>query len=428
MATRNVSATNLIAGGFVLASLVLAVLISIWIAGARDALIPKHQYVIRFSLEQGAGGLSEGSAVTLGGQPVGRVVAVRFLQPVSGHPPEAIDVRVAINADITLYEDALVFMERPLLGNASIINIAAAGDGSTVRQPQGGDPILQPGEVLHGTIAPPAFLAQAGYGPDQIRQFRLMVAEASEAAERVNRIAGRLESELGPAIEGIKQSVEDVNAVTAEVRGHTPQWTQRIDSLLEKAEDFAGRLDPTADQFTLVIEKADEAITEIRDIVRENRQSVNNFVAELERAGVRVNETLTSVQQGADEFAHAGRGFNIMLQEQLPNIRRILANFRLASDQIKLTGIEVRRNPWRLLYQPTTRELESEVFFDAARTYAEAVSDLRAASESIESVAAAGQVVPPDEAQRLHERLRAAFEVYNRAEQTLLDQLIRRAR
>jgi len=70
-----------------------------------------------------------------------------------------------------------------------------------------------------------------------------------------------------------------------------------------------------------------------------------------------------------------------LLKEETPGIRHTLANLRLMSDQLKLTAVEVRSQPWRLLHSPTTKEMSSQVLYDARAAYAEAASDLRAASE-----------------------------------------------
>jgi ABC-type transporter Mla subunit MlaD len=436
MAPSSVSKNNVIAGIFVIAGIVLAVAVSIMVSGAERWLARTHTYYVRFDLVQGTYGLKSGSIVTLAGQPVGRVTGVEFHRPAGpGSPPEAVDIEISLRADVQLFEDAMVFLERPLLGNLSSINIGSIGEGR-VEQPQGGDPRLQPGEVLHGSLAPPAFLAQAGYGQEQIQQFRQMIGHASDAVDRINRLTERIVAEADPALAGIRAAVDDINVVTGEFREKTPQWTARVDTVLEQAERTATRLEPIADQVSSTIAHADAAIADLRQAIEANRPALDRIMANIDEAALRVNQesidrlnsALASAQSGAEQIGEAGRSLNAMMQEQLPNVRRILANLRLAADQIKLAGTEVRRNPWRLLYQPGTRELESELFYDAARTYAEAVSDLRAASESLEAISRATIPETIDEqlAADLHRRLLESFAAYREAEQRLLDQMIRR--
>jgi ABC-type transporter Mla subunit MlaD len=429
MATRTVSKNNLIAGSFVLGGLFLAVVMSIVISGARENLIPTKRYVVRFGLSTGTNGLKKGSSVLLGGQPVGRVTAVEFSRPQGpSQPPQGVDVYVKIQSDVTLYENATTLLERPLLGALSAINIATVGDPATVAQPRNGSPELQEGEDLQGMVAPPAFLAQAGYGPDQIQQVQAIIGDVSDFAEKLNEVLARVDQQIDPTVQGIRTAVEDVNAVTSDIRGRTPEWSQRVDAILARTEEASG-------QFTATIGNINQGVDEVRAIIADNRPAIDSFVKNIDTASQRINaesipllnDTLKAGQAGADEFAASGKTFNTLLQEQLPNIRRTLANLRLAADQAKLTMVEVRRSPWRLFYQPGAKELESELFYDAARTYAEAVSDLRAASEALEAIAQApAGTIDQEEAQRLNGILQQAFEQYKGAEQRLLDEMIRK--
>jgi hypothetical protein len=113
-----------------------------------------------------------------------------------------------------------------------------------------------------------------------------------------------------------------------------------------------------------------------------------------------------------------------MLKEHRPAIRTSMANFRLASDQLRATLQEVRRSPWRLLYRPEMRELEFELLYDSARAYAEAVGNLRGAAESLESVMAARDTRLAADGQTLDQlvqALEASRAVYQRCEKQFLE-------
>jgi hypothetical protein len=108
-----------------------------------------------------------------------------------------------------------------------------------------------------------------------------------------------------------------------------------------------------------------------------------------------------------------------------------MANFRLASDQLKLTMMEVRRAPWRLLYRPDTKELQYELLYDSARAYATAVSDLRAATESLEAAQAAGGARPATEGATIDElidQVRRALDAYRLTEEKFVNLLLEKAR
>lgn len=386
-----VSKNNVIAGLFVVGAMVLALVISMMVSGAGKRLASSRNYTIQFSLADGASGLKAGSPLTVGGQEVGRVTAISFARPGADAASgiAGVDVRVAIRSDISLYQDAWAFLERPLLGSMSAINISSLGGAPGVAR-------LEAGGTLMGVVAPPSFLAQAGYGPDQVRQVKQMIAQATEAIESISRIAKRLESDIDPSVKGIRTAIDDIGAIAAEWRAKSGPWTQKVDSILASADSLIAE---NREPLKHAITSLDAALTKFKD-----------------ETMVEANGMIASARGGADEFREANARLNRLLKEEEPNIQRILANFRLASDEIKLVGIEVRRSPWKLLYSPTTKELESELFYDAARTYASAVSDLRAASEAL-------QAVPGPASEPIAARLQEAFKRYEQAERDLLQRM-----
>lgn len=414
MASTTFSRNNLLAGLFVIFSLLLAVFISVLVSGVQKRLIPVNDFTVRFSLPDGASGLKPGSIVTVGGKEAGRVNSVEFDRDSPDAMPTGVKVQISVYRSVTLYDDAVAFLERPLLGTVGTLNILRgvpeAAPGKT----------LAGGSIIRGMIAPPAFLAQAGYGTDQSRQLQNVLARADSASEKFDRILTTFDRDFEPMVKSLRAATDDAAEVTRRVREKAPEWTEQIDKFLARAQSAA--------------EQADQAIRDVRAAIDTNRPAIDKAIANVEKITEDIkttsvpmlNETLASGKSGAEEFRVAMKDVRELLQEQEPNLRRALANFRLASDQFKLLGVEVRRSPWRLLYQPGTKELDSELFYDAARTYAEAVSDLRAASEALESVQGGNSTPQARDRQTLSDlsaRLNEAFTRYNDAEKTLLKRM-----
>ena len=190
------------------------------------------------------------------------------------------------------------------------------------------------------------------------------------------------------------------------------------------------------------IREAREFITNINDVVVENRETFNRTLARLEAASENADALLTRLNgesvtllnemlaEGRRQVEEAGAvvdRVSSLMATQEPEVRKTIANLRLASDQMKLTMGEVRRSPWRLLYRPKTRELEYELLYDSARTYASAVSDLRAASESLESaIASDGSRLATDgrPIDQFVGEIEEAFLRYREAEETFLNTLM----
>ena len=97
------SADNVKAGVFVLATLAIAVAITITLAGARELLSPAHIYVVRFTLAEGVAGIQPGAKVLVGGWERGTVRQVAYDDP---ETPTAIEVRIGIDPKLAVYSDA----------------------------------------------------------------------------------------------------------------------------------------------------------------------------------------------------------------------------------------------------------------------------------------------------------------------------------
>lgn len=416
MSGRGFSKNNVIAGAFVLVSVALAVVASVVISGAAEMFQARTDYVVRFSLADGAAGLKAGSAINAGGQPVGRVRSVRVA--VEDKEPVGIDAVISVRSDMALHEDAYAYLESPILGGVSTINIPRVGVGAPLKENQ----------VIPGRLAPPSALAQAGYGPDQAEQVRQIIKNAHEVAERIDRATARAERELDQLLEAVRSGVEDFRAVAADVRERSPAWTANVDTVLEKAAHAAAELDTA-------VADARGRLAEVRAAFDRNRPQIDGAIDSIRSAAKKideesvplVNETLAAGRDGAGQFQSLAARVEAFLAEESPSLRRTIGNFRLAADQIKLAAIEIRTKPWLLLYTPKTKELESDTLYSAARSYASAVSDLRAASASLE-VAANNEGTPLSDRESMESmqaRLREAFAEYEKAEQALLDKLIK---
>lgn len=434
MASRSGARYNVLAGAFLLVCLVLAVITSFVLSDAKSRLVRTTDYIVRFTLQQGAVGLQPGSAVQLAGQKVGRVTAVdvaRAVPAAGGEPiPVGIDVTVAVQADLVLYENAVFSLERPLLGNLTTINISSIGTPD-VAPHSGASARLEPGERIAGALAPPGFLAQAGLGPEQIQQLQKILADTESAVARINRLV----NENAPAVESALANVSDI---TRSAREKWPEWAGKADNVMSNVESASGKIDGIVSTAESGVGDFKEALAEVRDLVESNRKKLDDIIANADAAAARMNtETIPAftdaAQRGRDAMGSvrsAAERADTLMAEQTPNIRRTLANARLASDQMKLAMAEIRAAPWRVLFRPATKEMETELLYDAVRAYATAVSDLRAAGESLES--AAGSDGSPQALDRatledLSRQLRDRFGRYQKAEEALFDRLLKQS-
>lgn len=430
--TSRFNRSNILAALFLLGSITLAVWVSFLLKKSSGVSGESLPFTVRFSLAQGASGIKPGSAVLLGGQPVGRVTNVSFAQTdmPGGKRPTGIDVACEIRGDMPIFENALVLLELPLLGNISAINIGSVGDNAAT--PTNGTARLEANETITGQVAPPSFLAQAGFGPDQVGQLRQAITSFSGAVDRGSALLDNISPKVDTAM-------NDVATLLADLRKDLDSWSNKLDTIMANAESATGKIEPILTKVDSLVSDAAIAAKDVRTLIDQNKSKIDSIIASVDSATTKLNNTTIDEINGAlkvgkealESVTKSTEGLSALLTSETPGLRRILANLRLMSDQLKLTAIEVRSQPWRLLIQPTTKEFESQVLYDATRAYATAASDLRNASESLETILAKGDTATDAEKASiadLSDQLKNAFTKYRDAEQALLDKLIEKSK
>lgn len=420
---KSQAADNVKAGAFVLAALILAFTVTLVLSGARDLFTPSRAYIVRFELPEGSSGLKPGSRVNVGGRECGKVRSIGFALDEQSRPV-GIEVDIVILAELPVYSDARIFLESPLLGTQASLNFHTLGGEAPDAER------LAEGAVIEGDVATPDVLARAGYGPEQARQLQSILSRVDTASERFVSLSAQIQDDILPFMQ---DAAEGVNSFVAEAQDRSGGWFDNIDAASSGAASLT-------EEARAGVEEARQAVAEIREVVDNNRAAVERTVANAEDASETLAAVLDRAEQetmemiaglledgraGVNEARSAIEKADALLVEQTPEVRATMANTRLASEQLRLTMGEVRRAPWRLLYRPDKKELEFELLYDATRSYAAAVSDLRAASASLQALADSGaeRTSAGRPVGDLLEEVQNAFQRYQDAERRFLDLL-----
>ena len=440
--SSTVNRNNVLAGVFVVASLALAITIAFILGDVLDAFGSKREYTVRFPTAVGVGGLQPGADVTFAGLPVGKVKSITPFRPGGENAPaQAMDVLIAVDADLLLYENATADLSPPLLGGVSKINFTSAGTGAISESESDAlspfaisnqNGTLDEGETVRGRFAP-SILAQLGFSVEDAERIRNTIADVEKSSanvvaitDRFNNITADIEPVIDETIADARAAVGDVKAFTTNFNAEDG-WKPRVDAILAATEN-------TLQQGPEIARDARDAIANARSLFEDNRNGINNIIANIEATTDRVN---VQTMQQVEELMQQGtltltsyRGFadnaNATLAQARPDISVALTNTRSISQQARLFLDEIRAQPWRLLKQPSEADLKREPLYAAARSYASAVADLRAASEALDaaitsqSMAAAAD---PGEIMRIAQAVQAAYDGYDRAEQALLETL-----
>ena len=404
---------NFRAGLFVLVGVVLA-LIVIFILSDFDRLFEQKQHVrISYTLSDGIKGLKKGALVTLGGSSVGEVAEIHNSYDSTTDSVTGKYITISIPKRIKIFTDARIELDVPTIGSSTKLNISSVG----------GKVLYDPATVIEGAIAGSTLAedlaAHMGIEARQRAQIHDIISNIATLTEspksdvpQITEKMNRSMDDMGPLLKDLRTAAADIRALTSGVNAHRREWIERIDHLTISA---------------------DEAVTDIRDLVKDKspavRQTIDN-VTEVTRhvrdkTLVQVDDALGKAIASLDNVKKASAELKTFVVGQRPVLERAVANAQLTTAQLMLAAIEVRRSPWRLLYEPNDKELESDNIYDAARSFALAAGALDSAAQSLHGV---GQQQPQDHEQitKMLDQLEALFERFEQAEDGFWKALKRR--
>ncbi len=449
MSARGPKRNNVLAGLFLVSSLVVAVVLSFWVSDISDRFGSFTTYEVDLSLKDGATGLEPGSPVRLGGKTVGRVESVAWARGPKlsdgRAPATGIRVKIKIRADIPLYTDAITQIERPILGGLAAINITNPGGLTNPETPDAQPPeLLAEGGVIDGILAP-GLLTQAGLGPEQIEQIRGIITQINAASADIATITGAFAPGAEPAMGDITELLRSARrTVEAAESDFDELWSPKVTAALDNFDTISAKGVEISDSVAGGIDEARQGIDDARAMIKSGREIVENAKPDIEsildnvdqatrhfkeQTTIDIDELMARARSTVTEYETLGNKANIFLEEQKPQVEETLANIRLASMDGRLFVAELRAQPQRLLRPPNRKELERELLYSSARAYAAAASDLRAASTALDNIlhmAVDGNApsLTPAEILALQKKVHNAFETYQNAETDLLDAII----
>lgn len=364
---------NVKAGLFVLMGIVLGIAILFILTDFR-ALTEKRQPVrVFYRLGDGLRGLKVGAQVTLGNVPVGEVVEIAdFVR--DGQLLGQV-VMFEIPAKYEVKSNATVMLDVPTFGAGTKLNITSLGTTGT----------YGPDAVLDGAIATNPLaqdvMTNAGIAAQQREQVKQIIAnlaaitdglktELPEITGGAKRVLGKVEpliDRADVAVKDVQLILADARKMTATLQDRSAMWFERVDDITIAVQSTMNRIDN---------------LTKDKDpIIRETAENLRELVARLN------DEVAPQLAAILDDTRAVSAETRVAITGQRPVIERTLANLQLASGQLKLTMIELRRSPWRLLYRPDKAEIANDNLYDAARSFALGASALDSAAASLRVVA-----------------------------------------
>lgn len=369
--TRN----NVRMGIFVSFALLLALVIVFALSDIVSHLTRQTDaWTVRFPIKSGVTYIKPGSTVRVGGVELGRVTAVTPHYPDDPAGAfEYVDVRFDLDSRVRLYRDAMILAASQLIGAEGWIDIPHVGT------PAAG----VPDDFIVGSESPGMLASLLG------------ADTAAKTSEFINMLPDEYRNRFVPIIEDVKDTTGRVRTTVANFTDETwPQWRERVDASLVNVESATEKASALMDDGRRIAD-------DVRDVIAENRPHVLAAMENAERLTgdwvevtqhvreevvPRVTNLLDTGQDGLDRAVATIQRLREDYEGWSVTLGETLAAANLTGQQLKLASIELRRAPWKLLHRPSQRELEHELLYESARTFALAAADLKAASESVQRV------------------------------------------
>lgn len=428
---------DLRAGIFVLTGLILAFSLVILISNTSQWFTPMQEVQVRYKITDGLRGLSVGAPVTVGDVPSGQIIAIQDVQK-DGVVTHQI-VTFTIPKKYKLYDNAVIQLKQPPLGSNTKLNIQAFGGAGDPGQKIGAEWVYESGEIIDGSIAGSHIIEGLGVGEDEREKIRQIIddvkaitgqirgMEPGDLATMIANLAQVTGQFRGTEDGSLRQTVDNLAKSTAEIRQVTGAMAAGVESDPDAVRQMLPKLGRASADIQAVTAALSDGVTSDKDVFKDllaNLKKASKDIADVtdevkKQSLAKIESFLDKANAAMDDVKESTDNIKTMLTSQRPVLERTLANTRLVSDQLKLAAIEIRRSPWRLLYKPDEQELNTDNLYDAARSFALAAGTLDNTSESLRTLLDRhGQSVDPnnEHLQAMLKNLKATFSKYAEAE------------
>ncbi len=296
----NFTATEIKAGVFVLASIVVLVVLVAAIRGCRPHTDSAGIYTASFT---DIGGLNQRADVRFGGVKVGRVTAI---EP---DPDDRSMIRVTaeVDGDVPVNRGSVATVAQITLTAEKHLEIST-GDAAAE--------LLRSGDALVARTSSGGFI--------DIPDLEGLTTRMEVLLDSVTQLMG------GTPVGGSDREIVDLAEVTAALEATFEESTETVREFRGVIADNREGLAEVIGRLATLEETATLLMTQINAVVSDNRVPLNETMINLQRltgeASVRLEELMTSLKVTLQHFEDVGGNASDLLDEQRPAIEGILLN------------------------------------------------------------------------------------------------------
>lgn len=276
-----------------------------------------------------AGGVAPGSEVLFGGTTVGRVTAVR----VWNRDPTQIEVLLEVKEDTPLNDKSVARLGSVSLMSSPVISITTGSQGAQR---------LRAGQAI---------ASQESVSMDDM--MRKLAGIADNAADLMTQVQGELKEISGQAqtlLANLNEAAGPAN------RKQIGEILQRVNALVAQQSP---KLDRITDQVLLVSRDADSAINKVGPLVDHTDATVANVNSTIDQLRDPIREDLAQLQSTMEQAKSLLASVQTLVWANDGNVREIMENIRVATDNLDQLTDQVKQRPWSLvrIRQPKDRKV-----------------------------------------------------------------------
>ncbi len=408
---------NFKAGIFITASLVLLIAVILVLAPLRKWFASGSHYKVSFPITSGVNGMSTGSSVMIGGVAAGEIEAVHPDVLKDGQLKQITVSFEVYDTSIKIYRNAKIQVTSPLIGSGPFLSITDTGSETAVDT----DPKLKD-EPIAGVSSGmlESLLGSSGAEAlvDSLVNIDKITTELTHEGGVLNWALGKTGSEdVQQTLNSLKEASAQADEMIAEVLQSWSLWDDDISAILTDARSLVANLNTVLQtnesRINSVMANTDEITAQINEALPGIRKQVTDLLAQGDQAMHSANEVLLQVRNDYQGWAI--------------DIGELLANLSLAGQQLKLATVEIRNNPWKILYRPEAKEMEHELLYETVRQFAFAAADLKASAQSLQRMQEQGDAQLVEEnptTRRLMQNLARSAAQYEKVQEQLLNVLL----
>jgi len=382
----------------VLVSLALAIYIVIVLGDWSNLIAEKQRIPVELPYHVGLKGLAKGSPILIGGAKVGTVAETHIRtnpSPAPGEDPIEVGFTMELPKEYVLRDDCLLAPESGVLGGQAMLVIKDLGAKGKILD--GSSPVELKMERGISEAIDSIKSELNAENPDS------MLAQLKGTMQQLTAIVGRLKTQMDP---------EDQKALLAKVH----VGLDRLNHSLAELDDLIATNKPTVTQAVTSVKNAAGTLEE------ELPEIVNRIKPALDQANEAMAEAKASMTN-LKEFTGNGRDMLVVNRESIDNVIR---NIGEVSVNLKMASREIRRAPWRLIYQPKKDELHVQAVADAAGDFATGAERLDDTSMRLKALLEAAKTSLTVDKKRIDDllaELENSFSEFQKAEDKLWEEL-----